>query len=228
MGLRIRKCLGYSLVDVREKDERINWGSFLLQGEEETPIADYIQYLESLPNGHGAGEKMLTGSMHVPGIVAQDAVVWEPDDGDPRVLLVCPVWCTSFWIRTGDDLDVVENAYRYGVEDTSPKTAVLRRGPHPFTGFMDKVTGERSHPQTWAWARMRDRSVDDEGDQDSLDETRERLSQIIGYRNFRDAVDHVVPEVPEEIQNFTDWGDLFNSPDIWKDLRPALYTYFWG
>ncbi|MFB7858898.1 hypothetical protein [Rhodococcus qingshengii] len=235
--MRIKKMMGYALLDIQENDPRINWASPFLHDEqkEELLLDDYAEFLEEHPDHDAALERSIVKAFKVSDRNLQDAVLYDPENGLGNILIVCPVSMAQRWVRNDDDLDKIEYTYNYARkghteiylpvprESLSPELTLLDPGPYPYKGYMDRVTGEPCHPQTWAWKGLqRDR----DGDGVSVQEAREEMSSFIGYGSFAEAVDRVVPKVPSSVRLLAQWGDLFLDPGGWKGLRPVLYTYF--
>lgn len=235
--MRIKKMMGYALLDVQENDPRINWGSPILDEEikEELLVDDYIKFLERHSDHDALLERSIIRALKVADRHLRDAVLYDPENGLGNILIVCPVSMAQRWVRNDDDLDGTEYTYNYARkehteihfpvprESLSPELTLLDPGPYPYKGYMDRVTGEPCHPQTWAWKGLqRDR----EGDEESVQEAREEMSRFIGYGSFVEAADRVVPEVPSPVRFLAQWGSLFTDPGGWRDLRPVLYTYF--
>lgn len=235
--MRINKFLGYSLLDMQKNDPRINWNSVLFFEEqrEELSIDDYISFLEGHPDRDASLERSVIKALKADDRNLRNAMLYDPDNGIGNIMLLCPVSMSQWWVRDDDDIDRIEYTYNYArrehaeihisipQESLDPELTLLDPGPHPYKGYMDRVTGEPCSPQTWAWKGLqRDRDSDEE----SIRQAREEMSQLIGYGSFAEASDRVVPEVPPPVRFLAQWMSLFTGPDVWKDLRPVLYTYF--
>ncbi|MFE0472420.1 hypothetical protein ACFW2V_12470 [Streptomyces sp. NPDC058947] len=57
----------------------------------------------------------------------------------------------------------------------------------------------------------------------ALDKVAPRLG--LDVRNHAEAERFIVPLVPDAIRRVCEWGCLFTSSDVWRQLRPLVYTY---
>lgn len=231
MGTRINRTIGYGLTDVANKDyeitdSRINPDSFLLRGKV-PPIEDYIAFTESgLGEGEDAFEVRLETHM-LRECTGRDAssqglCTWNTEYGLPEVLLLRP-FGFSRWHRHDDPIDYEEAMLR----ETSMEPRVERTvgGIYPWNGLhMDVRTGERIQGNLVnAWRRVVNAECKDGEDDLPL---LNRLAQAMGFKDHAEAEQCIAPLVPSEIRRLCEWGNLFTSPDVWRQLRPLLYTYW--
>lgn len=227
MGIRVHKMIGYGLTDVKVADdgytladERINANSILLDYDTDTDAANTDAYFEFAKQRDVSlsSRRMFSGNdKDIPDDDPFESVVWEPEYGLGSVLCLRPVGTRTWgWYRSDDAMDWMEESYNH---DQQNRVQVFDRGIFPFDGYMNAETGERIKQDIYTWVRARN----SEGDPDFLD----TLAEIGGFQSHAEASRLVVPAVPEEVHVLAEFGQLFTSDDVWKQLRPMLYVY-WG
>lgn len=158
-----------------------------------------------------------------------DAVYRHGEYGDPSVLVIRPLTLTD-WHRRDDSLD-------YAAESMSARAGenyatVLPHAPYPFSGlFMDSAVGLRLPDEVMPWVRLQSR-LRDEPDLDEA--TRSQIVQameviatkFLGFEDGQAAMDRIAPCVPGEVRALAEFGQVFTSGDVWRQLRPVLYTYW--
>lgn len=159
----------------------------------------------------------------------RDCVIHQAEYGDPTVLLLRPLSMTD-WARRDDPLDYAQEALTVGGMEN--RAIVMPHAPYPFSGsFMDAATGEKVSDEVMPWVRLQSR-LREEPDLDERERTKIRqamdliATEFLGFETGQDAVDRIAPCVPGEIRALIEFGDLFTSDDVWRQLRPVLYTYW--
>jgi hypothetical protein len=149
--------------------------------------------------------------------------------GDPSVLVVRPLTLLD-WAHRNDPLDHAEEALtgRY----TQGRVQVMPWAPYPFSGsWMDARDGRGLPDSVMVWVRLASR-LRDEPDLDAQSRVGIEQAMVavaeasLGFDDGRDAFDAVVPCVPGEVRALAEFGDLFTGPDVWRQLRPVIYTYW--
>lgn len=233
MSLRIRKVLGYALTDVVPSDARINWDSPLLDPEMALTSADFVRHLETAGPFEDADLEEV--DMVRAGIGYQlpyrlgACIVHSFDYGLPNVMAFVPPSYSSTWIQDDNLFDYVE-AHLGDGPDTAPALHDVP-GIDPFDGrWMDKATGlELNHNYVRGYRRALALNTDIE----QHDIAARRIS-VAGrprpegplFPDAAIAAERLTRLVPGEVRELTLFGRLFTTPDIWKSLRPVLYTYW--
>lgn len=219
MGIRIRKVMGYGLTDVETSDQeitdtRINPESPLLRCE--TSLKEYLKYLK----GKECFEARMEESVIHDGSVTErdlhSVLTWDPEYGMPNVLVITPLGYRREWIRYDDSLDYEEH---FLVKDatTEPSVKEIPTGIYPYSGYMDRVTGERTDNIVYTWRKLLEM-----GAKVSVVKT---FSRSLGYESTEQAHDRIVPVVPLDVRHLAEFGSLFRDPGTWKRLRPMIYTF---
>lgn len=237
MDIRVHKALGYGLTDLKEADERINW---------DAPLLDY-----GALSGHAYNlwlsdkyneSKRLTGKSWVPfsldfamlrgepELLRKDlrdaCLTYETEGGMPQVMVLAPLG-VSGWSRFDDPIDYMTETYLgHGQEH---HFEVFGHGIHPFNGvYMDARTGDKLPHSVLTWIRVKT-SMESRGEKLSADKLA-ALDEIVRdetpFTSWAEAEKYTVPQVPEEIRDIAEFGQLFTDPLTWVQLRPVLYTYW--
>lgn len=231
MGIRIHKMIGYGLIDVRctdgrITDPRINTSSRLFRAENSV-LPEYLEYVERAEEakeefGDGWAEaQMLRNQMESVGGFNWPSF-WDSEFGDPSVLLLRPVAFPE-WHRYDNPIDYSEEIALHRA--TGSRVRLLPAGIYPFTGcLMDARTG-RDFEQRMANTFRQVLSRREAGNKDR-EKFLKLAAKALGFDSIAEAERCVVPTVPGDIRRLAAWGELFTSPDGWKDLRPLLYVYW--
>lgn len=233
MGQRIHKVLGYGLTDVATGDyaivdPRINAESFLFGLGDARAELSYDQWLTGrYPDDFDAVlERRMLGTTGAES--AYRTVTWEAEYGLPNVLVVSPA-DEPRWHRYDDPIDYEEVMIR-GDEPYSVTRTI--GGIHPYEGiYMDARTGERitgiQADRIRVWRRLVNaplkEGVSEAEKATVLDQVAQRLE--FDVRSHVEAERYIVPLVPDSIRRVCEWGELFTSPEVWRQLRPLVYTY---
>jgi hypothetical protein len=229
MGIRVHKFLGYGLTDVKPKDERINWESWLLTYEDAPEPEAYLAWLEarqderrfSLDYAHLKHLPPSDGKWH-PARSLEDCAVWRDEYGLPEVLALRPFGLPD-WCRFDDTIDYMEETYPWTDQSQQNRVKIYEHGPFPFNGaYMDKRDGRVLPPEIMTWWRLVNDAKDGEEKAKALD----LFAVTCGFTSSEEAAENVRPEVPDEIRDLAEFGQLFTHAGIWRQLRPLLYTYW--
>jgi hypothetical protein len=234
MSTRIHKVMGYGLTDVaheghRITDSRINTESFLLDRSLEEVELSFDQWLaERYPgNLDAAVERQALKSNE--SSEAHKAVTWEGEFGLPNVLVVRPA-SEPRWHRYDDPIDYQEEAIRGKFTDYRVESTI--GGIHPYEGlWMDAWTGEqitgKQADVVRVWRRLVNEPLKDGVTEADRAAVLDKVAQGLGFglADHAEAEQLIVPLVPDVIRWVCEWGELFTSPDVWRQLRPVLYTY---
>lgn len=233
MSLRIRKVLGYALTDVAHADPRINWDSPVLDPGMTLTFGDFVRHLEASQSDVFDPEDVEMIRAEIGDRASYrlgSCVVHSPGDGLPSVMVLVPPSYSSTWIQEDNIFDYVEAHLGDDEPDTGP---VLHDVPgiDPFDGrWMDKATGlELNHN----YVRGYRRALTLNGDTKQHDVAARRIS-VAGrprpeeplFPDAATAAERLTRLVPGEVRELARLGDLFTEQDVWKSLRPVLYTYW--
>lgn len=239
MGIHLYKKLGWGLTDVAHDqqtgaltDPRVNAGSssFTMPPDEVGP--QYLEYLEALraaepENSDAWFDLSMTIEMVKADQEKNGPLPWpvsrEGESGRRDLLLIQPVGF-SHWTRYGDPLDQAEENALY--PDTYFRIVPMPFGIYPFEGlYMDSRDGRRLDTTA---KRMIDRLLakqETEEDQ-QFRKAADHLAKVLGFEDAEQARQHIAPAVPPDIRYVISWLNLFNGPDVWRQLRPMLYVYW--
>lgn len=244
MGIRIHKMLGYALTDVVDGDPRINWDSKIFQyhSEGREVLEEFLEFSDRISKPYslsGIDKSMITSQLAA--IDAGEKIPWNEkydvqnsfawgtsDGGLNNVFCIKPVTCAD-WYRFDDIMDYVEENYIHSPGGVQDRVNVIPHGHYPYSGiYMDKRTGERIKGydiNAWvrAWTNLpaKEQKKIMKTDPSLFDD----FSSGFGMTHV-EAVENVAPFVPEDVRNVADFMDVFTSPDVWKELRPVIYTWW--
>jgi hypothetical protein len=190
-------------------------------------VDDYRQWLKLNSCGRFATMDTITG-WDLGKRALGDCIAYDPEFGLPGVLALQPLSCPD-WTRHDNPIDYSEETF---LTDGSQEDRVelLRRavpaGIWPFTGiYMDDRTGNALPHDVIQWVRLANAGTVARLRSPSPG-LADELARRFGYADHQDALDHVVPVVPEEIRDLAAYAELFADPDAWKQLRPMIYTWW--
>jgi hypothetical protein len=237
VGIRVHKVLGYGLTDVKTRkwkiaDGRINSKSPLFDYDTEATFDNYIDWLKEKYSTDESRTASFNMDMWYVREREEEGFDWYKKTGAftfcdlihrgentmKNVLLIRPL-AASDWSRYDDPIDWIEETYdREDGQSNWYKT--LSDGIFPYSGtYMNAHTGEGVKDGmelhrcfTWeGWDKLY--NVD-------------ALVKACGFADVDDARQNLVPKVPASIRDLCEWGKLFTRDDVWRQLRPMLYTYW--
>jgi hypothetical protein len=221
MGLKVHKFAGYGLTDLKPKDERVNWDSPLLTEPDLIPAEDYYQWLTTQQPPAHSMDWMMSHEGDLYGCIASPG-----DYMLPNVLALRPVSCYD-WHRRDDTIDwLTESRPRDGSEGQRPWVQVFDDGIYPFGGlFMDAADGVNLPLNIIGWVQWRNELRPD-ADPEEVARVMDVIARRYGYRSHAQALERIVPRVPREVRDLAEFGHLFTRPEVWRQLRPLLYTWW--
>lgn len=243
MSLRLNKAIGYALTDLVENDPRINQDSPLLfwsrfeDDDEDFVVPTLESYASWLEAKAAAGEggfgtkseaKLLRKSMELQlhRLKLTDTVVHQVESGPETLVLINPV-SLHRWCREDDSIDYIEaSLLPDGGRDDS--LVALQRGIGGYAGrFMDVDGTElNEHAERIIYFASLEMPEDELDSIASRIKPMDRTDDRNPYANAAEAREHIVPFVPTDLRRLAEYGQLFTSDDVWKQLRPVLYTYW--
>lgn len=243
MSLRLNKALGYALTDLVDNDPRINQDSPLLfwsrfEEEEEDfvvpTLESYASWLEAKAAAGDGGfgtkteAKLLRSArvLRLHRLELTDAVVHRDESGPETLVLIPPV-SLHRWRRDDDTIDYIEaSLLPGGGRDNS--LIHLERGIGGYGGrFMDLDGTElNAHAERFIFFAGQGMPEDELDDIASRIAPVDRTDDRHPYATAVEARARIVPCVPSDLRRLADYGELFTSDDVWRQLRPVLYTYW--
>lgn len=245
MSLRLNKAIGYALTDLVPNDPRINQESALLnwpqlEEEDDTFVApnfdDYAAWLHrAAADGTGGFgtrmeatllEKVVAKAAGNPRLT--DAVIHQ-QESNPEVLLLIPPIYVQSWARSDDSIDYAEARLQPGKGLDNKLTRVDAGFGAYSSSFMD-IDGT-DHSATAAYFK---RAAEAGMPTDELDRIARGIRTMDWrfdderqiYSNAAEASARLVPMVPPDLRRLAKYGKLFTTDDVWKQLRPAIYSYW--
>lgn len=244
MSLRLNKALGYALTDLVANDPRINQDSPLLfwsRFEEEDEdfvvptLESYASWLEAKAvageGGFGTrSEAKLLRSARTLRLHRLELIhtVVHRDEANPGTLVLIPPVSLHRWCRVDDDIDYIEAALLPDDAGLVNSLVALQRGIGGYAGrFMDVDGTElNEHAERFIYFAGHGMPEDELDSMASRIKPLDRTDDRCPYANAAEARDHIVPCVPTDLRRLATYGQLFTSDDVWKSLRPVLYTYW--
>ncbi|WP_422759127.1 hypothetical protein [Paenarthrobacter sp. C1] len=145
----------------------------------------------------------------------------------PETLVVIPPVSLHRWRRTDDSIDYVEASL---LPDGGRGNSLVRL-QQGISGYADRfmdVDGTELNEEAQRFAFLDSQGMPE----DELDAIARRIKPLAAaddrhpYPSAAEARGCVVPLVPSDLRRLAEYGQLFSSDDVWKQLRPVLYTYW--
>jgi hypothetical protein len=242
MGIRIKRMLGYGLVDVkceqyRIVDERFNPDSVLFadyqEREEEFNKEKYLAFCEK--HSDGFEFDLILEIMELKKKDCRwdyyDSFKHDGEYGLPHVLCILPACCPD-WYQHDNIIDY----YTANLEAKKTRNycacsvEVMEDGIYPWNAsFIDKRTGKRiDSVVACAFLRLVNAQRDAEaaGKPKNLGYDMDVLAKVCGFESAAEAMEFMRPKVPDVIVNLCRFGKLFKDEATIRDLVPMLYTYW--
>lgn len=247
MSIRIHKALGWGLENVKDmEDPRVNWDSPYLQGRSHKHTRHhYYDYLETLREGADrwsdpVGEMAMMRAnesqpyLHNGGRLEdpKDCVHYDFDDETHlSTFLIRPIADPDYY-RVDDTLDWVQDEM---IDDLGLEQRTQRLWSNPWprdATWMNAHTGERLTNQDgllMTWVRASQAALPPERRrpcEGALFQALELIAHEMGFSSIEEAEETVVPNVPWDIRNLVEFGQLFTNSRTVLELRPMLLTYW--
>lgn len=248
MGIRVNKVLGYGLTDVKTEgyeivDERIDPLGFAMSRdyEEEIWSLEGFRHYWKCHDHEELSDRFLFEMMMRDYEAGRMRGTWRPPElchcvehdaefGDPKILLITPPSMHSSWHRYDDDIDYHEETECH---NQNRRYVEMPWGIYPWNGIFMKPDGTRWTQENGGglvleFMRSHGRIVREDFVLPVKKEIefREQLARRLGFVNFVEALDNVLPLVPEEVQQLCRYLNLFNDDETIYHLRPMLYVYW--
>jgi len=227
MGIRIHKCIGYGLIDVKTKNNEIvddrfyEFGAGINIDDNSWCKTDFIKYLK-YNSSCQLNIHLLSQLKH---LELSDSLIYEPEYGIDNIFLIIPPGYND-WQRYDNIIDYVEfenvrinNSYK-----------ILNQGIFPYNGFHQNQYGEKLNSNcSCEWWRYYNSILDGDIKQENISGINlilDQLSKKMGFQNFHDCKNNIRPLVPDIIKLFCEWCNIFVDPMTINQLRPIMYTYW--
>ncbi|MBG0739014.1 hypothetical protein IV500_06205 [Paeniglutamicibacter antarcticus] len=224
MGFRINKAIGWAMPCAEDPIDRegeaakyllVDHAAWLLAKAKTTEDEDLSTELEFCGSTLNGRDDATLG----------DCVIWT-ESLNGGTLIVLPAESADSWYRQDDDMD-----FSFAKDETS-SIEYTGWGFHPYGGlWMDALGGQRLNQHATTIMRVHQRGNPTDDDTHQLD----RLAQIVSpegtpalrpYLTFAEAVDHIVPLVPDDVRWVAEHLGLFETPSDILKLRPARATWW--
>ena len=243
MGIRIKKCVGYALTDLKTEDysivdERIDPDGFLFSdyhnAENNWTLEGFRDFLkeksESLDGIDRWDSQMEANSVYEmtrkkKSFSFYDCFISDIEFGDPNVLLCMPVSCIENWYRRDDTLDWIEETQILNPNSDDPyasRVFELKSNIYPWTGqHWDKRDGRMINIRSvtdykWILNSGRDEFLTDEF-----------VKETLGFENKDEADEFMSPAVPQCLQYLIEYCKIFKDSSSVYEMKPIHYT-FWS
>lgn len=231
MGIRVKKILGYALLDVKTKDysfaddrftEEFSKGSWRDYSKD-----NFIHFLQEKydPSNEFSEEKLLAyflgrydeESSNAPWDVNK-FVHYDFEYGSKKtVIFLEPNSCD--WYRSDDIID-------YYQENCQPKIKIKKlNGIFPYCGIYTNLkSGQRI-------AKDNGKTLVDIiqmyiNTKITPPDVIEELIKKLGFKDFEEYKENIVPYVSDSIRLFCEFLNVFKDPKTINYLKPVLYTYW--
>jgi hypothetical protein len=243
MSLRLNNAIGYALTDLVPNDPRVNHDSVLLswpqmEEEDEDFVApnfeDYAAWLQqAAADGTGGFGTRIEATL-LGNVVAKspgrprltDAVIYQ-QESDAEVLLLIPPIYVQAWSRRDDSIDYAQ-ARLLPDRGLGNKLVHFKVGLGVYSSRFMHLDGTDLSDAAAEFMQLADAGMPT----DELDNIAPTIRPLQWsderqmYANAADAFAGIVPTVPSDLRRLSEYGQLFTGPDVWKQLRPVLYTYW--
>lgn len=224
--MRVNKLIGYGLSDVKTDgeniiDDRIN-----------------VNVLECIYSGNG--KSLLSFSHYVnehakenyikvsirdilkKGWKVYNSVIYYAEFGLSNVLLFQSL-LTNNWTQRNSDIDYIEETVNH---KQIPRYQVFERGIFPHINYMNAITHKRLDRTVFDWWQTYYYIIEGTNDVESMMISLTELSKKLGFKDFQEAKENIVPVIPEDIVLLCNWLGIFKDPNTVYQLRPMLYVYW--
>lgn len=243
MGIRIKKVLGYGLVDVAlNEDGEITdyrftqeWKDDPWGDEHEKTIEGYMKF--SKRKQEESEEKVLPRDIHLfpqtnfiggkePRL--DDFLTLDTEYGLPNVVVFTPITGTQ-WKRYDDQIDYYEEKANghYSVE---PHVSVLDVPLYPYDNYINNETGEWAENNIREWIYMiRNIRMDmkHRPNSEKIDTQSEllkiALKELGCEANWQEKWNVAIPE---QIIDYCDYMNVFTDRSTIFKLQPMIYVYW--
>jgi len=243
MGIRIKKMLGYGLLDVQCKengkitDPRFNEDSVLFADYTETDRFNrehYLAYCKKHNNGFEFDLMLELDWLKTKGNHWDwyDSFRHDSEYGLPKVLCIRPASCPD-WYQYDNTIDY----YQAHIESRKSRKYMnctaeeIEGGIYPFIAdYHDKRDGRTvDSSAACAFLRLINTNRDlmkrrGKKKRKPLDAT--PLARLCGFKNTDEALENMYAKPPDTIVNLCRFGEIFKDEATIRELVPMLYTYW--
>lgn len=238
MGIRIKKCLGYAIENIKFSkkswqytDDRINplgWLGTDTDYEDRENIwtlDGYLTYCKHhLDKFNYNCEKYYFNKTKNPNAKYWDPynyIIEDPEYGIPGVILFQPATSSS-WYRSDNIIDYYEHELHCDRMENNIK--FLNTPIFPYIGYMNSKTGI-SLDVRFAdefWYTIKTKQTDKKWQIYA-----EFNAKKLGFNSIDEAKLHIIPKIPSDLIALIRYLCIFTDDNTIWQLRPAIYT-FWS
>lgn len=237
MGIRVHKCLGYGLVDLNYDihdlfldDDRINEEGYLgldwEEKEDKFTREGYLKYIEGIDSPRIFLPELTREITTKENWEPYKSVIYNWEFGEPNVLLIVPPSDKKNWFRHDDTIDWIEETNCYSQAN---RYQVFNRGIYPYDGYMDRRNGKLLNFSGFISLKRLSKAMKNSYSTKELVELQiagDRIAKFMEFKDYYDAIDNIIPCIPEEVIYFCKYLKLFNNDETIFELRPMLYVYW--
>jgi hypothetical protein len=238
MSTSIHKVLGYGLVDIKTKnnkivDPRINMVDGIMNSElyysDAFKKETYSKWLKEKYDASPTTRDKLPYSWEREAVKESkrqlaDCFIHQGEFGLQRVLCVMPIGCND-WYRRDCMIDYIEE--RKGSKPQRDRVTVYEDGFYPFIDYWDKRDGRHLDSGTaCALRRALNARTNTQKKSGHIPWECSALTFTLGFDNAKQGVENTVPAVPEAIQLLCEFCKLLADPKAIWQFKPMLYTYW--
>jgi len=238
MGIRIKKVLGYGLVDVKTEngvitDDRFNQ-EFIdnMFYHEDKTIEGYFEFAKSQTHKGQFDTHLATDISFIGGKapMLDDFLTYDGEGGLPNVLVLTPITGVE-WKRYDNQIDYYDERTR-GYWSCEPHVEVLTTPLYPYDSYINNETGERANIE------VRENIYDVRNTQLDLKQNKNMSPEAI--KGLYDRITLALEDlgckshwtekwnviIPTQIQDYCNYMEMFkDTSTMWK-LQPMIYTYW--
>lgn len=157
-----------------------------------------------------------------------DGINFNQEKAGRNVFVVTPFTESDSWVRRNDSMDY------YSIlnpDEFTGELKILDVGMYPYSSlYMDKRNGRKLDNNRCHYLErlaagsnckkpgLKEAAIVDQG----LD----LLAVSLGFSNYQQACENIIPAIPVEVKNMMEWLNVFTDDKVWLQMRPMIYTYF--
>ncbi len=217
MGIKVKKAIGYGLLNVKKDDPRI-----LLKNIDDIFKKKLEDFREYLP--HSQRFSVIDKAIENKALFS-DFIHYEPESGKDILLFQVPGFD---WTRRDDTIDYIEETYNHRQRT---RIEVYDRGIYPYNiQFVNKNTGKLiacgSEWMQWHLLKIECAINGNTSKYITANQMVYDLSKQVGFKDYTEARNSIIPMIPKIIILLCEWLKLFKDPMTVYELKPMLYIYW--
>lgn len=237
MGIRVNKRMGWGKIYPDSMIKNIVVEGFdFWEGKKLTKYKKFLDKKYEKLNKDGYKEFSIDSAMwdaeKAEKTLFSDLVTKIESRSNQSIILVTPYSNVKDWHRHDDDMDYNEEVYSYAEKqeefNTIAKVKFLPSAPYPYEGWINKETHEQlTHKKLAGYRTLKDMVKLTEARGEPLPEKylREQLEEL-NLNSLEELSTKIVPNIPNEVRDAVEWGNLFRNENEIYDYRPMVVTYW--